>query len=82
MITCSKKAAQTKKQDINKAGTCLGDWNAPMDESHTNSDTDILDTTVPWALVKDAMGLETVYLDPEETMTEFLLYMQSKDLGT
>ena len=53
-----------------------------MDESHTNSDTDILDTTVPWALVKDAMGLETVYLDPEETMTEFLLYMQSKDLGT
>ena len=28
------------------------------------------------------MGLEMAYLDPEETMTEFLLYMQSKDLGT
>ena len=51
-----------------------------MDENHTNSDMDILDTTVPWALVKDAMGLEMVYSDPEETMTEFLLYMQSKDL--
>ena len=25
MITCSKKAAQTEKQDINKASTCLGD---------------------------------------------------------
>ena len=53
-----------------------------MDENHTNSDTDILDTTVPQTLVKDAIGLETVYLNPEETMTEFLLYIQSKDLGT
>ena len=43
---------------------------------------DILDTTVPWTLVKDAMEPETVYSDPEETMTKFLLYMQSKDLGT
>ena len=51
-----------------------------MDENHTNSDMDILDTTVPWALVKDAMRLEMVYSDPEETMTEFLLYMQLKDL--
>ena len=53
-----------------------------MDENHTNSDMDILDTMVPQTLVKDAMGPETVYSDPEETMTEFLLYMQSKDLGT
>ena len=53
-----------------------------MDENHTNSDMDILDTTVPWTLVKDAMGPETVYSDPEETMTKFLLCMQSKDLGT
>ena len=53
-----------------------------MDENHTNSDTDILDTTVPQTLVKDAIGLETVYLNPEETMTEFLLCMQSRDLGT
>ena len=53
-----------------------------MDENHTNSDMDILDTTVPQTLVKDAMGLETVYSDPEETMTEFLLHMQSKDPGT
>ena len=53
-----------------------------MDENHTNGDMDILDTTVPWTLVKDAIGLEMVYSDPEETMTEFLLYMQSKDLGT
>ena len=53
-----------------------------MDENHTNSNTDILDTTVPQTLVKDAMGLETVYSNPEETMTEFLLYMQSRDLGT
>ena len=37
---------------------------------------------MPWALVKDAIGPETVYSDPEETMTEFLLYIQSKDLGT
>ena len=51
-----------------------------MDENHTNSNTDILDTTVPQTLVKDAMGLETVYSDPEETMTKFLLCMQSKDL--
>ena len=35
---------------------------------------------MPWALVKDAMRLEMVYSDPEETMTEFLLYMQLKDL--
>ena len=28
------------------------------------------------------MGLEMVYSDPEETMTEFLLYIQLKDLGT
>ena len=53
-----------------------------MDENHTNSNTDILDTTVPQTLVKDAMGLETVYSNPEETMTEFLLCMQSRDLGT
>ena len=53
-----------------------------MDENHTNSNTDILDTTVPQTLVKDAMEPETVYSDPEETMTKFLLYMQSKDLGT
>ena len=53
-----------------------------MDENHTNGDMDILDTTVPQTLVKDAMGLETVYSDPEETMTEFLLHMQSKDPGT
>ena len=52
-----------------------------MDENHTNGDMDILDTTVPWALVKNAIGLEMVYLDPEETMTEFLLYIQSKDPG-
>ena len=82
MMTCSKKAAQTENQDINKASTCLIDWNTPMDENHTNSNTDILDTTVPQTLVKDAMGLETVYSNPEETMTEFLLYMQSRDLGT
>ena len=43
---------------------------------------DILDTMVPQTLVKDAMGLETVYSNPEETMTEFLLCMQSRDLGT
>ena len=43
---------------------------------------DILDTMVPQTLVKDAMGPETVYLNPEKTMTEFLLYMQSRDLGT
>ena len=53
-----------------------------MDENHINSDMDILDTTVPWTLVKDAMGPEMVYSDPKETMTKFLLYMQSKDLGT
>ena len=53
-----------------------------MDENHTNSNTDILDTTVPQTLVKDAMGLETVYSNPEETMTEFLLYIQSKNPGT
>ena len=82
MIICSKKAAQTEKQDINKASICLGDQNTPMDENHTNGDTDILDTTVPWTLVKDTMGLETVYSDPEETITEFLLYMQLKNLGT
>ena len=45
-MTHSKKAAQTENQDINKASTCLGDWNTPTDENHTNSDTDILDTTV------------------------------------
>ena len=28
------------------------------------------------------MGLEIAYSDPEETMTEFLLYIQSKDPGT
>ena len=28
------------------------------------------------------MGPETVYLDPEETITKFLLHMQSKDPGT
>ena len=82
MMTRSKKAAQTKKQDVNEAGTRLGDRNAPTDENHTNGDTDILDTTVPRALVKDAMGPETAYSDPEETMTEFLLRMQSKDPGT
>ena len=53
-----------------------------MDENHTNGDTDILDTTVPQTLVKDAIGLEMVYSDPKETMTEFLLYMQSRDPGT
>ena len=37
---------------------------------------------MPQALVKDTIGLETVYSDPEETMTEFLLYIQSKDPGT
>ena len=37
---------------------------------------------MPQTLVKDTMGPETVYSDPEETMTEFLLHMQSKDLGT
>ena len=82
MMMCSKKAAQTKKQDVNEAGTCLGDQNTPTDENHTNDDIDILDTTVPWALIKDAMGLEIVYSDPEETITEFLLCMQSKNLGT
>ena len=44
-----------------------------MDENHINSDMDILDTTVPWTLVKDAMGLETAFSDPEKTITEFLL---------
>ena len=63
MMTCSKKAAQIEKQDINKASTHLGDQNTPMDENHTNSDTDILDTTVPQTLVKDTMGPETVYSD-------------------
>ena len=82
MIMHSKKAAQTEKQDVNKASTCLEDQNTPTDENHTNSNTDILDTTVPQTLVKDAMGLETVYSDPEETMTEFLLYMQLKNPGT
>ena len=53
-----------------------------MDENHINSNTDILDTTVPQTLVKDAMRLEMVYSDPEETMTEFLLCMQLKDPGT
>ena len=53
-----------------------------MDENHTNSNTDILDTTVPQTLVKDAMGLEIAYSDPKEIMTEFLLYIQSRDLGT
>ena len=76
------KAAQTEKQDVNEASTYLGDQNAPTDENHTNSNTDILDTTVPQILVKDTIGLETVYLDPEETITKFLLYMQSRDLGT
>ena len=28
------------------------------------------------------MGLEMVYSDPKETITKFLLYIQSKDLGT
>ena len=28
------------------------------------------------------MGPETVYSDPEETMTKFLLYIQSRDPGT
>ena len=46
-----------------------------MDENHTMSNTDILDTIMPWTLVKDAIGLETVYSDPKETMTEFLLYI-------
>ena len=32
--------------------------------------------------MKDAMGLEIVYSDLKEIMTEFLLYMQSRDLGT
>ena len=43
---------------------------------------DILDITVPQTLVKDAMGLEMVYSDPEETIIKFLLYIQSKDPGT
>ena len=43
---------------------------------------DILDTTVPWTLMKDAMGPEMVYSDFKETMTEFLLCMQSRDPGT
>ena len=53
-----------------------------MDENHTNGDMDILDTTVPQTLVKDAMGPEMVYSDSKKTMTEFLLYMQSKNPGT
>ena len=28
------------------------------------------------------MGLEMVYSDPKETITKFLLYIQSKDPGT
>ena len=60
----------------------MRDQNTSMDENHTNGDMDILDTIMPQALVKDAIGLETVYSDPEKTMTKFLLYIQSKDLGT
>ena len=43
---------------------------------------DILDTIVPQILVKDAMGPETAYSDPKETITKFLLCMQLRDLGT
>ena len=54
----------------------------PMDENHTNSDMHVSDMMVPWALVKDIIRPETAYSDPEETMTEFLIHMQTKDPGT
>ena len=53
-----------------------------MDKNHTNNDTEILDKTVPQALVRDIIRPEMAYSDPEETITEFLIYIQSKDPGT
>ena len=82
MMTRSK-AAQPEEENVDeKPDTRSGDRNAPTDENHVAGEPGILDNTVPRALVKEAMGTETTYSDPEETMTEFLIRMQTKDPGT
>lgn len=82
MMMCSK-AAQSEEENINKKpDTCLGDWNTPTDENYITGKLGILDNIVPQTLIKEAIDTETIYLDPEKTMTEFLICMQTKDLGT
>ena len=82
MMTRSK-AAQPEEENVDeKPDTRSGDRNAPTDENHVAGEPGILENIVPQVLVKEAMGTETTYSDPEETMTEFLICMQTKDLGT
>ena len=53
----------------------------PIDKNYITGEPGILDNTVPQALVKEAIGTEIIYSDPEKTMTEFLIYMQTKNPG-